>query len=183
MKSLSRGRLALSPGKWRIVRKCKSHPAPASCRTAVLPLWIGRDVLRHCCCVVVSLLLLLLASCRTAVLPSWIGRYVLRHCCCVVVPLLLLLLLATTAFVSKNQIPAFYGHDLAKPVPALCVILLLPDGRCYTVLCAPSPAGWPLPKTLLLLCRNSSLGYRPPLRSPPPLLPCVAAGAALTSSV
>ena len=28
MKSLSRGRLALSPGRWRIVRKCKSHPAP-----------------------------------------------------------------------------------------------------------------------------------------------------------
>ena len=27
MKSLSRGRFALSPGRWRIVRRCKPHPA------------------------------------------------------------------------------------------------------------------------------------------------------------
>ena len=51
MKSLSRGRLALATGTWRIVRKCKSHPAPAEllcclcglvgtyCSTAVVLLW------------------------------------------------------------------------------------------------------------------------------------------------
>ena len=68
MKSLSRGRLALSPGRWRIVRKCKPGPAPgaqkyrffcAYCRIAVLPLWMGRYVLLHCCCCTAVLVLVL----------------------------------------------------------------------------------------------------------------------------
>ena len=58
MKRLSWGRLALSPGRRRIVRKWKSPPLLAYhvycygeyCCTAVLPLWIGRYVLLHCCC-------------------------------------------------------------------------------------------------------------------------------------
>ena len=59
---LGRWRLALSPGRWRIVRTCKCHTAPgvpqvyrcrAYCRTAVLPLWIGWYVLLHCCCTAV----------------------------------------------------------------------------------------------------------------------------------
>ena len=44
MKSLSRGKLALSPRRWRIVRKCKPHPAPAvllCCRCGL----VGT----HCC--------------------------------------------------------------------------------------------------------------------------------------
>ena len=51
MKNFSWGRLAISPERWRIVRKCKSHPAPAvllccrcalvgaHCSTAVVLLW------------------------------------------------------------------------------------------------------------------------------------------------
>ena len=62
MTSVSRGRLVLSPGTWRIVKKCESYPAPGVpqvyrsgtyCRTAVLPLWIGRYVLLHCYCTAV----------------------------------------------------------------------------------------------------------------------------------
>ena len=59
MKSLSRERLALSPGRWRIVRKCKPHPAPgvpqvyrcgAYCCTAVVD-WSARAAPRllYCC--------------------------------------------------------------------------------------------------------------------------------------
>ena len=68
---------------WKVENRKKAQIPPSSCRTAVLPWWIGRYVLLHCCCTVV------------------------------VVPLLvLLLLLVTTAFVSKKK-TAFCGRDLA----------------------------------------------------------------------
>ena len=68
IKSLSGGRLALSPGRWRIVRKCKSHPAPGvpQCTAVVAA------VLLCCRCGLVG------TYCSTAVvlLWWWVGRWV-----------------------------------------------------------------------------------------------------------
>ena len=60
---------------------------PSSCRTALLPLWIGRYVLLLCSCTSVVVLL-----------P----------------PLPLLLVVVTTAFVSKNKKSDFCGHGLVS---------------------------------------------------------------------